>query len=81
MPKFPWDSSTKGRSFPYQVFGAACTEVQIDCLTGNHEVLRTDMVMDVGKSLNPAVDIGQVNERRDSIEEKRLRLAMIIISL
>ncbi|XP_072047182.1 xanthine dehydrogenase/oxidase-like [Amphiura filiformis] len=56
-----WDWTSKtGRPYLYSTFGAACTEVQIDCLTGNHELIRTDMVMDVGKSLNPAIDIGQI---------------------
>ena len=60
-PANDWNWETKtGRTFPYSAFGAACSEVQIDCLTGNHQLLRTDIVMDVGKSLNPAVDIGQV---------------------
>ena len=40
--------------------GTACTEVEIDCLTGDHVVLSTDIVMDVGDSLNPALDIGQI---------------------
>ncbi|CAO2615986.1 Aldehyde oxidase 1 [Lemmus lemmus] len=46
--------------FEYFVYGAACSEVEIDCLTGNHKTIRTDIVMDVGHSINPALDIGQV---------------------
>ncbi|XP_042880077.1 xanthine dehydrogenase/oxidase-like [Penaeus japonicus] len=52
--------TNEGRPFNYFCFGAAVTEVEVDCLTGDHSVLRTDIVMDVGDSLNPAVDIGQV---------------------
>ncbi|XP_038627943.1 xanthine dehydrogenase/oxidase-like [Tachyglossus aculeatus] len=44
----------------YFSFGTACSEVEIDCLTGEHKNIRTDLVMDVGTSLNPAIDIGQV---------------------
>ncbi|XP_071963951.1 xanthine dehydrogenase/oxidase-like [Antedon mediterranea] len=50
------------RSEPFHYFtsGAAVSEVEIDCLTGDHVVLRTDIVMDVGDSINPAIDIGQI---------------------
>ncbi|XP_021105460.1 aldehyde oxidase 2-like isoform X2 [Heterocephalus glaber] len=54
-----WEKGV-GDPFPYYVFGAACSEVEIDCLTGAHRKLRTDIVMDTGCSLNPAIDIGQV---------------------
>ena len=51
-----------GGNFPfnYLTYGAAVAEVELDTLTGDWQVLRADMVMDVGKSLNPAIDIGQV---------------------
>lgn len=44
----------------YSSFGAAVTEVEIDVLTGEKLVLRTDIHFDCGRSLNPAVDMGQV---------------------
>lgn len=44
----------------YFTHGSAVSEVEIDCLTGDHQVIRTDIVMDVGSSLNPAIDIGQI---------------------
>ncbi|XP_076442699.1 xanthine dehydrogenase/oxidase-like [Babylonia areolata] len=50
----------EGRAFSYFTYGAACSVVEVDCLTGDHHVLSTDIVMDVGKSLNPAIDIGQI---------------------
>uniref|UniRef100_A0A671RAJ9 xanthine dehydrogenase n=1 Tax=Sinocyclocheilus anshuiensis TaxID=1608454 RepID=A0A671RAJ9_9TELE len=46
--------------FNYFSYGVAVSEVEIDCLTGSHKNLHTSIVMDVGKSLNPALDIGQV---------------------
>ncbi|XP_071534093.1 xanthine dehydrogenase/oxidase-like [Panulirus ornatus] len=49
-----------GQPFSYYTSGAAVTEVEIDCLTGRHMILRTDIVMDIGNSLNPALDIGQI---------------------
>ncbi|XP_073682885.1 xanthine dehydrogenase/oxidase isoform X1 [Garra rufa] len=52
--------SNSGRPFNYFSYGVAVSEVEIDCLTGSHKNLHTSIVMDVGKSLNPALDIGQV---------------------
>lgn len=45
---------------PYNTTGACAVEVEIDALTGYNRVIRVDMVMDVGESLNPALDIGQI---------------------
>jgi len=60
-PKIHWDrASGKGRPFYYFAYGAACSEVAIDTLTGEYRVLRVDILHDVGKSLNPAIDIGQI---------------------
>lgn len=52
--------TNSGNPFHYFSYGVACSEVEIDCLSGDHKNLRTDIVMDVGSSLNPAIDIGQV---------------------
>ncbi|EAW70209.1 aldehyde oxidase 1 [Homo sapiens] len=54
-----WEKG-EGQPFEYFVYGAACSEVEIDCLTGDHKNIRTDIVMDVGCSINPAIDIGQI---------------------
>jgi xanthine dehydrogenase large subunit len=60
-PKIFYDrSQARGRPFYYFAFGAACTEVIVDTLTGEYKMLRTDILHDVGASLNPAIDIGQV---------------------
>ena len=60
-PKIHWDRAAgKGRPFYYYAYGAACSEVTIDTLTGEYIVDRTDILHDVGRSLNPALDNGQV---------------------
>uniref|UniRef100_G3PRZ7 Xanthine dehydrogenase/oxidase n=1 Tax=Gasterosteus aculeatus TaxID=69293 RepID=G3PRZ7_GASAC len=60
-PDLGYDFDTNsGRAFNYFTYGVASSEVEIDCLTGAHKNLSTTIVMDVGRSLNPAIDIGQV---------------------
>ena len=60
-PKIHWDRATlTGRPFFYFAYGAAVSEVAIDMLTGESKLLRVDILHDVGHSLNPALDIGQV---------------------
>jgi xanthine dehydrogenase large subunit len=60
-PKIHYDKATlTGRPFYYFAYGAACTEVAIDTLTGEMTVDRVDILHDVGRSLNPGHDIGQV---------------------
>ncbi|KAK7893551.1 hypothetical protein WMY93_022703 [Mugilogobius chulae] len=50
----------EGRPYSYFTYGVAFSEVELDCLTGDYRTLRTDIVMDIGRSINPSVDIGQV---------------------
>jgi xanthine dehydrogenase large subunit len=60
-PKINWDRpAAKGRPFFYFAYGAAISEVIVDTLTGEYSILRTDILHDVGRSLNPAIDMGQV---------------------
>jgi xanthine dehydrogenase large subunit len=60
-PKIHWDNARyTGRPFFYFSYGAAVTEVAIDTLTGENRILRTDILHDVGRSLNPAIDRGQI---------------------
>ena len=60
-PKIAWDRiAGHGRPFLYFAYGAACSEVVIDTLTGENRILRTDILHDAGASLNPALDIGQI---------------------
>ena len=60
-PKVEWDRiKGEGRPFFYFAYGASITEVVIDTLTGENRILRADVLHDAGASLNPALDIGQV---------------------
>ncbi|MEK0082390.1 xanthine dehydrogenase molybdopterin binding subunit [Benzoatithermus flavus] len=60
-PKIHWDRAAgRGRPFYYFAYGAACSEVAVDTLTGEYKVERVDILHDVGRSLNPAIDIGQI---------------------
>ncbi len=60
-PKIHYDKTTlTGRPFYYFAYGAACTEVAVDTLTGENRVLRVDILHDVGHSINPAIDLGQI---------------------
>ncbi|WP_041527220.1 xanthine dehydrogenase molybdopterin binding subunit [Paracoccus aminophilus] len=60
-PKIHWNRKTgQGRPFYYYAYGAACAEVSVDTLTGEYVVERVDAIHDVGRSLNPILDKGQV---------------------
>ncbi|MFN0113929.1 MAG: xanthine dehydrogenase molybdopterin binding subunit [Paracoccaceae bacterium] len=60
-PHLSWDRKAgRGRPFFYFAYGAAVTEVVIDTLTGENRILRADILHDAGNSLNPAIDLGQV---------------------
>ncbi len=60
-PDIHWDrAAMRGKPFFYFSYGAAVTEVVVDTLTGEYRCLRTDIVQDCGRSMNPAVDRGQI---------------------
>ena len=60
-PEIHWDRATgTGMPFYYFAYGASCSEVLIDTMTGEMKVTRVDILHDVGHSLNPAIDIGQI---------------------
>jgi xanthine dehydrogenase large subunit len=60
-PKIHYDKKTlSGRPFYYFAYGAACTEVIIDTRTGESRILKVDILHDAGRSINPAIDIGQI---------------------
>ncbi|MEM1351797.1 MAG: xanthine dehydrogenase molybdopterin binding subunit, partial [Pseudomonadota bacterium] len=60
-PKLKWDRiKGEGRPFFYFAYGVAATEVVVDTLTGESKILRVDILHDAGASLNPSIDIGQI---------------------
>ncbi|SEG14377.1 xanthine dehydrogenase molybdopterin binding subunit [Jhaorihella thermophila] len=60
-PKLAWDRLRgRGRPFYYFAYGCAVTEVAVDARSGEYRILRADILHDAGASLNPAIDIGQV---------------------
>lgn len=60
-PKIHWNRDKgEGHPFYYFAYGASCSEVSIDTLTGEYMVERTDILHETGRSLNPAIDLGQV---------------------
>ena len=60
-PKIHYDPQTmSGRPFYYFAYGAAVSEVEVDTLTGEYRVQQVDILHDVGESLNPALDLGQI---------------------
>lgn len=58
-PDLP-ENSWKGQPFNYFTQGVAYAEVEVDLLSGNHRTIRSDVIVDVGSSINPALDIGQI---------------------
>lgn len=59
MSGYNFDTNS-GQAFNYFTYGSAISEIELDCLTGDHQVIRTDILMDLGSSINPAIDIGQI---------------------
>ena len=73
-------SKGKGNMYSYFSYGVSASEVEVDTLTGDFTILRSDLVMDVGDSLNPAIDIGQVLEILWNLRT-RDTLGLIVLSL
>jgi xanthine dehydrogenase/oxidase len=57
--KFDWETA-RGVPFQYYTYGACASEVEIDTLTGDHQILRSDLIYDTGDPLNTGIDIGQI---------------------
>ena len=60
---FDWKTGT-GNPFRYYTYGAAFSEVEIDTLTGDFHTRVANIILDLGYSLNPAIDVGQVRSRK-----------------
>ncbi|MGV3491974.1 MAG: xanthine dehydrogenase molybdopterin binding subunit [Devosia sp.] len=61
VPHIHWDRAAgRGSPYGYFTYGASCSEVEVDALTGEYVVLRTDILQDVGRSVNREIDIGQI---------------------
>ena len=61
VPHIHWDRARgQGSPYGYFTFGASCSEVEVDLLTGEYAVLRTDILQDVGRTVNRAIDVGQI---------------------
>ncbi|XP_062303168.1 aldehyde oxidase 6 isoform X1 [Osmerus eperlanus] len=54
-----WEKQ-EGEPYSYYTYGVCCCEAEVDCLTGDYRTVRTDIVVDIGRSVNPSVDIGQI---------------------